>query len=89
MQVCSPLLLCVSLRLPETVALGATLWISPETPNSAARVRVSKAEVEVDMTRVELLTVREVRETGAQVKFCAAAAAVKFGALTNSANSRA
>ena len=51
-QAYSPLLLCTSLRLPDATALGATLWMSPDTPNSAATSRVSKDEVEVDMTRV-------------------------------------
>lgn len=77
-----PLLLCASLRLPEVLALGATLEMSPDTPSSPSRVRVSSAEEAVDMTKVWLVTLTAVRMTGAHTKFCAAAAAIKPGALT-------
>ena len=58
--------------------------MSPETPSSAVRLRVSKAESEVAIARVELSTVTELMETGAHARFCTAAAAVKLGALANS-----
>lgn len=47
-----PVLLCASLRRPVILALGATLEMSPDTPNSAARVSVRRAEDEVGKTRV-------------------------------------
>lgn len=80
-----PLLLCASRRLPEVLAVGATLEMSPDTPSSPSRARVSSALEGGDMTKVWLVTLTAVRMTGAHTKFCAAAAAVKPGALTNPA----
>ena len=63
--------------------------MSPDTPSSAVTVIVRVAAAELDMTRVWLLKARDARDTGAQVRFCAAAAAVRFGALRKSADEQA
>ena len=81
----SLLLDCRSLRLPDVTAPGATPDTSPEMSSAAVMLKVSSAESELIIVDEFWLTSMTVRETGAQVRFWAAAAAVKLGALANSA----
>lgn len=46
------LLLLLSKRLRDVAALGATSEMSPDTPKTALRLSVSKAESEVAIARV-------------------------------------